>query len=189
MTLQKQVGIGAIIVEESLFYGGVEDCYVNVLRGKNLENIAPWDYQILKAGKYIDRLSNENKLINQVPRQLRKKLKKENFWEPCWCNHLRNNINALDDEGKPVGWGCFTGEKELEPFIQVHEVHLMKGDHLFLFSDGMIPVLDDSEFLKWFLEENNPSFYFQLQMRERIMNLLQEKSDKDKEKPLIYYKY
>ncbi|HQF36271.1 MAG TPA: hypothetical protein PLL26_01345 [Candidatus Dojkabacteria bacterium] len=65
----------------------------------------------------------------------------------------------------------------------------MKGDHLFLFSDGMIPVLDDSEFLKWFLEENNPSFYFQLQMRERIMNLLQEKSDKDKEKPLIYYKY
>lgn len=187
--LAETVGIGAIIVNNSLFYGGVEDCYVNVLRGRDLENVALWNYQILKAGKYIDRLSKENKLIDYVPKQLRKKLKKENFWEPCWCNYLRNNIDALDDGGELVGWGCFTGEKNLEPFIQVHEVQLRKGDHILLFSDGMIPVLEDRNFVKWFLEKNNTSFYFQLEMRQKIMKLLEGKSSKDKEKTLIYYKY
>ena len=29
--------MGAIIINNTLYYGGVEDCYVNVLRGEELK--------------------------------------------------------------------------------------------------------------------------------------------------------
>lgn len=183
------VGVGAVVEDNILLYGGVEDCYVNVLRGEELENIAPWNHQIMKASKYIDELSEENKLIDYVPEELRGKLREEHYWEPCWCSYLRNNSNAFNKEDDLVGWGCFTGEKELEPFIQTHEVELREGDHILIFSDGMIPVLKDKGFLRWFIKNQNNSFYFQLEMREKIIELLKGKSDVDKEKTLVYFRY
>jgi len=38
--LAETVGIGAVIKDHTLYYGGLEDCYVNVLRGSNLKYIA-----------------------------------------------------------------------------------------------------------------------------------------------------
>jgi len=117
------------------------------------------------------------------------KLKKENQWKPCWCNYLRNNKNALDEEGNLVGWGCFTGEKEAEEFIQTHSVKLKKNDHILLFSDGMIPVLEDKGFINWFIQNVTSSFYFQYQMRSKIMELLGGREEANKEKTLIYMQY
>ncbi len=187
--LAETVGVGAVIKGHTLYYGGVEDCYVNVLRGGNLENVAKWNYQIAKASKYIDRLSSEDRLKEYIPKELKDKLRIENGWEPCWCNYLRNNENALDEEGNLVGWGCFTGEKEVEKFIQTYSVELEKNDHILLFSNGMIPVLKDKDFVNWFLQNVSLSFYFQYQMRSKMMELLGDTEEADKEKTLIYMQY
>jgi len=187
--LAETVGVGAVIKGSTLYYGGLEDCYVNVLRGNNLENIAEWDNQIVKASKYIDKLSSEDKLKDYIPKKLINKLKKENQWEPCWCNYLRNNKNALDEEGNLVGWGCFTGEKEAEEFIQTYSIPLKKNDHILLFSDGMIPVLRGKGFINWFIQNVTSSFYFQYQMRSKIMELLGDRGEANKEKTLIYMQY
>lgn len=183
------VGIGGIIHDGILCYGGVEDCYVNVLRGSSLDNLAKWNYQIKKASKYVDYISSQGKLEEYIPSKLIGKLGKENYWEPLWCNHLRNNINAKDSKGNLVGWGCFTGEEEIEDFIQVHELKLELGDHILLFSDGMIPLLENEKFMKWFLENVNNSAKFQYEMRLKSLDLLNGTNDVDKEKTLIYYRY
>lgn len=187
--IAETVGVGAVIKGIELFYGGLEDCYINVLRGRDLEDVSKCDYQIMKASKYIDKLSQEGRLNSFIPNSLKSKLKKESAYEPCWCNHLRNNSSAFDEEGKLVGWGCFTGEKKAEPFIQVHSLKLNKGDNILAFSDGMIPVLSNNDFLKWLLQNATPTFHFQYQMRLKIMELLKESKDAHKEKTLIYIKF
>jgi hypothetical protein len=160
--IAETVGIGAVIKDKKLYYGGLEDCYINVLRGDKLGEQTIWKHQILKAGKYLDTLSREGKLKNYIPKELVGKLKKENEWEPTWCNYLRNNPDVVNDRGENVGWGCFTGESEAEEFIQSYSIELKDGDHILLFSDGMIPVLENTDFLNWFLEKRSSSFYFQL---------------------------
>ena len=95
----------------------------------------------------------------------------------------------FDKEGNLVGWGCFTGEREAEYFFQSYSIGLEEGDHVLLFSDGMIPVLEDTDFLKWFLANNSRSFYFHFQMREEIQKLLKGKEGVDKEKTLIYLQF
>lgn len=187
--LAETVGSGVVIKDGKLYYGGVEDCCVNVLRGENLENIAKWKEQIVKAEDYIDKLSAEGKLSDFVPNELVGKLKKDNEWEPCWCNHLRNNINAKDEKGECVGFGCFTGEEGVKDFIQTYSLELQKGDHILIFSDGMIPVFEKPEFISWFLQNASNSFYFQYQMRLKIQELLEGKEAKDKEKTLLYFQY
>ena len=187
--LAETVGMGAIIINNTLYYGGVEDCYVNVLRGEELKNVAEWREQIEKASKYIDVLSEENRLKEHIPEELKGKLKEENQWEPCWCNYLRNNPQAKNEQGSLIGWGCFTGEEELSTFIQTYSLKLEKGDQILLFSDGMIPVLRNSEFCNWLLKNRSNSFYFQLEMREKIQSYLKDTPDKDKEKTLILLTY
>jgi hypothetical protein len=187
--LAETVGMGALIKNDTLYYGGLEDCYVNILRGEKLEDVSKWQYQILKASKYLDYVSEKGELGKYIPKELKGKLKKEHEWEPCWCNYLRNNPEALDDKGNLVGWGCFTGEKETEEFIQTYSVSLKKGDHILLFSDGMIPVLENDEFVKWYIQNVNSSFYFQHEMRVKIMELLKGSDAMYKEKTLIYTKF
>lgn len=187
--LAETVGMGAIIINNTLYYGGVEDCYVNVLRGEELKNVAEWKEQIMKASKYIDVLSEENRLKEHIPEKLKGKLKEENEWEPCWCNYLRNNPLAKDEQGSLVGWGCFTGEEEVSTFLQIYSLKLEKGDQILLFSDGMIPVLRDNKFCNWLLKNRSNSFYFQLEMREKIQSYLKDTPDKDKEKTLILLTY
>lgn len=162
---------------------------MNVFRGGNLENIAEWKEQIVKAEDYIDKLANEGKLQDYIPKELVGKLKKDNEWEPYWCNHLRNNINVKDENGESVGFGCFTGEDGVKDFIQAYSLELEKGDHILIFSDGMIPVMENIEFIPWFLKNVSNSFYFQYQMRLKIQELLKEKDSSDKERTLLYFQY
>lgn len=187
--LAETVGVGAFIFDGKLYYGGLEDCYVNVLRGSRLENIAPFTYQIMKAAKYVESISSTDEVICYVPLKLKRKLKRDSFWESCWCNYLRNNRGATDKNGEMVGWGCFTGETGAVPFFQSHVLDLKRGDIILLFSDGMIPLLNDDTFLAWFLKNRSCTFSFQYEMRKKVMKMFKENSSGKKEKTVICYEY
>ena len=66
---------------------------------------------------------------------------------------------------------------------------IKKNDYILLFSDGMIPVLRDKGFINWFVQNVTSSFYFQYQMRSKIMELLGDRGEANKEKTLIYMQY
>lgn len=187
--LAETVGVGALIQGNKLFYGGLDDCAIRVLRGTQLKNVAKWDQPVKRSSKYIDRLAESGELMNYYTPEFHELVKKENYWEPCWCNHLRNNIDAKDREGKLVGWGCFTGESKASDFYQVHELTLEKGDHIFIYSDGMEKYIKNAGFTKWFLKNVTNSFYFHMELRKTIIALQNLISDVDKEKTLIYIKY
>lgn len=183
------VGVGAVIHNGTLFYGGLEDCYVNVLRGEELINVAPFNYQIMKASKYVDKLASQDKLKDYVPTTIKGRLQKENEWEPCWCNHLRNNMKAVDEAGNLVGWGCFTGEETAEDFFQVHSLKLEKGDKILIFSNGMITLLNNDEFKRWFCENAKSNFHSQQAVREKIMEMFADDPVVNKEKTILYFEY
>jgi serine/threonine protein phosphatase PrpC len=187
--LAETVGVGAVISGNTLFYGGVEDCYVNVLRGDNLEEISIWNYTIKKSFNYRDTLTLKGTVHDYIPASIQKQLDPADYTEYCQCAYLRNNPNVLSEKKESVGWGCFTGESEVEHFIQVYKVKLKKGDHILLFSDGMIPVLDNKDFLRWFITNQTNSYNFQLATRKKIVELLRNNEELDKEKTLIYYRF
>lgn len=183
------VGIGAVIKDGVLYYGGLEDCYINILRGEELKNVQECDYQLIKSKSFMDKYSTDDKLEEYVPNELKDKLKHEHHWEAFWCNYLRNNVDALDNNGSLVGYGCFTGEEEVEKFVHVHSTPLEDGDHILLFSNGMVPILDSQNFLKWFTGNVKNTYSFQRRMRENIEKLLDGKDELDNEKTLVYLKY
>lgn len=188
--LAETVGVAAIQTGNQLIYGGLEDCYVFVLRGGQLENMAPFDYQIVKAAKYVEKITNEGKYKAELPPDLISALPEEALWEPVWCNVLRNNHEIKDENNELVGWGAFTGEESAEHFIQVHQIELLPGDHIFILSDGMLPLLNNKVFLNWFISHVETTFRFSLSLREKIMEVLgKENIETHKEKTFVYWKY
>lgn len=183
------VGAGLTIRGNTLFYGLLEDCYINVLRGENLEDQIKIDYQIVKSSKEIDRMASQGRLTDFMTDEVRDILQESDYWEPIWCTHLRNNNTVTNDNGEKVGWGIFNGEQEAEHFFQVGSIDLKAGDHILIFTDGMIPVLQDKDTLKWLLENANPTFMGQYKFRQQIEKLLEGKSTLHKEKTLIYLKW
>ncbi len=186
--LAEAIGFGAVIFNNTLYYGGLEDSYINVLRGDSLDNIAPLEYQIKRnAFRYMEMIRDEGKLEKHIPVQLRGKLTPEAIWEPFWCNHLRNNTEIKDNEGLSVGWGCFTGERSAEKFFQVHSLKLKKGDKILLFTNGMIPSLSDDEFCSWLIQNAENTAKFQHEMNSKIIEKFEKGDAKRSEKVLIYY--
>ncbi len=183
------VGMGAFVYNGRLFYGGLEDCYVNVLRGGTLDNVAPLDFHIVRSQKYMELLHHDGKFPEYVPDELKGRLWEESYWEPCWCTYLRNNKNAFDENNELMGWGCFTGEIEAEYFFQSHTVELQPGDYVLLFSDGMIPALKDDDFVKWLVENFDDTGPFQIKVWEKIHAILEGQSEQDKEKTVVLYRY
>ncbi len=185
--LAETVGMGVVIHEGKLFYGGLEDCYVSVLRGDKYRNKTTFDFQTQKTFSYLESLSRKE-LLEFIPKRLESMLNKKGVHEPYQCNFLRNNLDAFDKQGNFIGWGCFTGEKDAEKFFQVQTLQLEKDDRVLLFSDGMLPVLDNKDFLDWFFSNVESTFSFQKEMRKKIMLLFNDDIDND-EKTLIYFKY
>lgn len=186
--ITETVGMAAVVSGDKLIYGGLEDCYVNVLRGAELKNVAPLTYQIGKAGKYVEAETQAHIYDDKIPQIIKDNLKPEDWWEPMWCSYLRNNFDAKDAQGNLVGWGCFTGEDAAEKFFQIHEVELQPGDHIVVFSDGMIPLIDDIEFMQWFIENKRNDFDFGLEMRNKIIAKMgAEKHATHKEKTMVYW--
>ncbi len=134
------VGACAVIDNDILYYGVLEDCYVNILRGSDLEDQVEMEYQIMRAWKTANEMDEENSELN---------------FEQIWCNKLRNNDEITDKEGNRAGWGCFNGELDSEKFWQMGSVKLKKGDIIWLVTDGMLPVLDSEEISNYIINEAN----------------------------------
>jgi serine/threonine protein phosphatase PrpC len=132
------VGVTAGIKNSTLYYGMLEDCYINVLRGDALKDQIKLDYQIRKAFRYAQKLVRENP--------------KRDF-ENVWCNELRNNPNVNNEKGERAGWGSFNGEKTAEEFWQTGSIELQKGDIIWIVSDGMLPVLESDEIVNYIINE------------------------------------
>ncbi|MBI2356712.1 SpoIIE family protein phosphatase [Candidatus Dojkabacteria bacterium] len=183
------VGFGAFIFEGKLYYGGLEDCYVNVLRKGSLEQVNPMKYQIMKALKHANTLIGKDIFLAQIPDDIRKKVITEHDWEIYWCTVLRNNPNVKDEAGNKVGFGIFNGDKRATQFFQSHVVDLEAGDRILLFTDGMIPILDNDEITKWMLDNYKPTFDFSHEMNVKVRERFKGENWVDKEKTLIIYQY
>lgn len=162
------VGASAVIHNGNLYFGMLEDCYVQVLRGKKYENILKIKYRIKKSARYMDRMLAGGNFERNMDKSLKSRVGKQ-IWEPFWCNMLRNNTEIVDENGNKIGWGCFTGEKEAGDFFQVGSLKLEKGDLIAVFSDGMIPVLSNYELFAWIAANFGPTLKFQAQLRQKIM--------------------
>lgn len=183
------VGAGLTIKGNRLLYGLLEDCYINVLRGEDLHDQVKINYQIVKSSKQIDGMRSKGRLTEFMSDELREVLQESDYWEPMWCTYLRNNTTVTDSNGEKVGWGIFNGQQEAEHFFQVGEVALEPGDHILIFTDGMIPILEDRDTLKWLLEHASPTFNGHYRFRQQIEKLLKGKSALYKEKTLIYLRW
>lgn len=163
------VGFCGVVHEDTFFYGGIEDCYVNVIRGENYDNVAPLKFRLVKSVNYSDRMLKAGKAESHFPKGIDQEVIKKEPKEAFHVGYLRNNCVAKDENGDAIGWGSFTGEPEAETFIQTGSVKLQSGDGILLFSDGMIPYLSDNEFMGWLSKNRKSTFAFQHAMRKKIM--------------------
>jgi serine/threonine protein phosphatase PrpC len=132
------VGICTVIEGGRLYWGGLEDCYINVLRGKNFQDQVQMDHHIVDSYSYMQ------KKAAQQPKRTE---------EEIWCQDLRNNPEAADENGNRVGWGCFNGEIEAKNFWQTGSVELQPGDVIWLVSDGVLPILEKTEIEDYILHQ------------------------------------
>lgn len=116
------VGGGCIIRDRILYYGILEDTYLNVLRGQKLEDQVKMKTQIMESYRY------GRELANSTGRE----------FEEIWAVELRNNPEAKDDAGNRVGWGSFNGQKEASEFWQVGSIQLQDDDIILLVTDGAL---------------------------------------------------
>lgn len=184
--MREIVGAAAAIRGDTLFYGLLEDCYINVLRGPQLADQIQLDYQIMKAKKELDRISALGKLTKYMTKEMQETLTEGDYWEPTWCAHLRNNPDVTNDKGEEVGWGIFNGEENAEHFFQVGKLHLEPGDHILVFTDGMIPVLENEKLSRWLIDNARPTLQSQLDFRTLMEKELEGNEALHKEKTLIY---
>jgi hypothetical protein len=182
------VGMAAVVFDGILYDGGLEDCYVNLLRGDNFVDIHKFDYQIMKSSKYMDNVSKTGGLSKHIDPEVLKLIPDEYHWEAFWCTYLRNNTDIMDKEGRRIGWGCFTGEDSAMSFVQTHKAKIKKDDHLLLFSDGMIPATENRDLMQWFTKNVNTSFRFHEEFSAKLEDLNKDLPTEFSEKLILYTK-
>lgn len=187
--LAETVGAFGFIHDGKFYSGMLEDCYLNILRGKELADVHKTRYQIMKSYRYLEEVMKNEGPERFLTRDLKRYLEKEEYPEACWCNHLRNNIELKDKAGEPLGWGCFNGESEAETYFQTSITQLEKGDIIMIFSDGMIPILQNDQIFNWLKDNLRYDFHFQLELRKKIIEQFPDGEVSKKEKTLIYYRY
>jgi len=182
------VGMGSVVFNGILYYGGLEDSYVNLLRGDELKDIHKFDYQIMKSAKYMESINEDGTLVEHIDPELLKLLPKEYYWEALWCTYLRNNTDIKDEYKNQIGWGCFTGEESAMEFAQIYSTEIQIGDHLLLYTDGMISTINNIDLMKWFVEHVRNSFEFQKEFAKRMFKENHKTNVEISEKLLLYIK-
>jgi hypothetical protein len=118
------------VTDKILYYGVLEDVYINVLRGEEMRDMVKMDYQIMRA-------------YNYAKSEIDKNPEKGREFEEVWCKKLRNNPDIKDDNGEKVGWGSFNGERAASKFWQTGKVELKTGDIILMISDGAVQLFTD----------------------------------------------
>lgn len=188
--LIEAVGAVSVIIDGTLYFGMLEDCYINVLRGRNLKDKVSVNYQIMKSKKFLDDIFAGERSYTLLDTSL-KNAPVPKDWEFYWCTRLRNNPAIVDENGDRMGWGSLTGEPGAEEFFQTGSVKLKKKDHVLLVTDWMIPVVADDELLAWILKNAEPTYRFHESFRRKIEERFTGKNDShiaDKEKTLLYFR-
>lgn len=127
--------VGGIVkvVDGTLYYGVMEDIYINVLRGGNME----------------DQVKMKHTLLNSFNIAMKEKEKDPTLdFEQYWCTKLRNNVDAKDSEGTMSGWGSFNGEQGAAAFWQTGEIELKPGDTILIVTNGALDLFRESQFNK-----------------------------------------
>ncbi len=79
---------------------------------------------------------------------------------------FRNHSQATGQNGEPVGYGVYTGQENVQDFIQIEKNPLQPGDAVLLLSDGFSPIMaqnpaifprqqNPQTFLPWLAAENS----------------------------------
>lgn len=97
-------------------------------------------------------------------------------------SEYRNNLNNIVD-GKCVSYGALTGEESAIHFIREGNIHLVDGDIIIVYSDGISSYLNDNEFISQLLNFD----------KEKFEEFIEKKSKEDyekygKEKTLVMFK-
>lgn len=155
------VGGGCIVKDDFLYYGILEDTYINVLRGEQLEDLVKMKLQIMRSYRYGQELADKTG---------------RNF-EEVWAVDLRNNPSLKDESGNQLGWGSFNGQKEAESFWQVGSVQLKDSDIILLVTDGALDLFGAKEELNaaqeiMYKSGNNSGTKSQIDLSEQISGLI-----------------
>jgi len=64
----------------------------------------------------------------------------------------KNFRNKIGENGKLMGYGVISGEKEALPYVECGKVKIQKGDQLFIYTDGFTPYFKLRNFRELFLK-------------------------------------
>ncbi|MCD6094401.1 protein phosphatase 2C domain-containing protein [bacterium] len=150
-------GVAAFIKRNLLYYGYVGDCGIRVYdKNDFLRFISTNDVEPLEGWR-------ENQKF---------KSKKE-YWV-VWRKVLRNKPKA-----PYLTYGVFTGEKEVKYYYHIGKIKLFPQDIVFLYSDGILPFIERSEFRKVFRK------YKKEKVKKRIEKFVEKEVTLKDDKTLI----
>lgn len=182
------VGSAAVIANNTLYYGLLEDCYVSVLRGKKLTRQILIEPEYLRSVDFLHKAAADPDFIKNLDLYYRQFLKTEDYWEVYRWTVQLNNPELKDEKGHKVGLGYFSGHQKAENFYQTGQLKLLKGDYVLLYTDGMIPVLDVFELKSWLVNNAEASFDFNFEFRQKIRQYFKGMPQENKERTLILIK-
>jgi serine/threonine protein phosphatase PrpC len=154
----------ATVKDDKLYYGVLDDCFVSVFGNDGVDYLRLIPY-VEKSAKYLFSQYNWDDL------------KGRKFWRKNIRNH------QIKVGNKSYGYGALDGHGNYEPFLQIGEIELKKGDFICIYSDGFIKPLEDKEFVAKIRRMNGS-----LNDLEFIAGYLREKRI-NKEKSCYFIKY
>lgn len=154
----------AIIKDDKLFYGVLDDCSIAVFGRDGIDRLKLIPY-VEKSSKYLFSQYSWDNLLGRK----------------FWRKNIRNHQIKVGN--KTYGYGVLDGHGNYEPFLQTGKVELKKGDLICVYSDGFIKPLQDKEFIKKVRQMDGSP-----QDLEFISHYLR-KNDINKEKSCYFIKY
>ena len=122
------VGVTAVLVKNTLHYGFVGDCGLAIFN-KNNKKIFQTKDMVAPAIKRFEKMYSGHAKFSFDKRTF---IVRHDF---------RNNPDK-------TGYGSFTGEEHVRYYYAFGAKKLQKGDMVVLYSDGMVNLLKDGEFIK-----------------------------------------
>jgi serine/threonine protein phosphatase PrpC len=118
----------AIMKNDKLFYGVLDDCSIAVFGNDGVDRLKLIPYVDNSAKYLLEKYSWDN-------------LEGRKFWRKNIRNH------QIKVGSNTYGYGVLDGLGDYEPFLQTGEIELKEKDLICVYSDGFIKPLEDKEFI------------------------------------------